>query len=37
MSLVEERNLERQFGTEYREYKRHVPRWLPSLNGWGSG
>jgi protein-S-isoprenylcysteine O-methyltransferase Ste14 len=34
MPLVEERNLERQFGEEYLAYKRHVPRWLPSFRAW---
>jgi protein-S-isoprenylcysteine O-methyltransferase Ste14 len=27
--LHEEPTLERRFGEEYRDYKRHVPRWLP--------
>jgi len=27
--LAEEPALERQFGNEYRRYKKHVPRWLP--------
>jgi protein-S-isoprenylcysteine O-methyltransferase Ste14 len=27
--LVEETGLIRCFGDEYREYKRHVPRWIP--------
>lgn len=32
--LVEERGLERRFGDEYREYKRHVPRWVPRATAW---
>jgi protein-S-isoprenylcysteine O-methyltransferase Ste14 len=32
--LVEERGLERRFGDEYREYKRHVPRWVPRMSAW---
>ena len=27
--LVEEPGLERRFGASYREYKAHVPRWIP--------
>jgi protein-S-isoprenylcysteine O-methyltransferase Ste14 len=27
--VFEEPDLERRFGGEYREYKRHVPRWIP--------
>ena len=27
--VSEEPGLERRFGEEYREYRRHVPRWLP--------
>jgi protein-S-isoprenylcysteine O-methyltransferase Ste14 len=27
--IYEEPNLEQRFGNEYREYKKHVPRWLP--------
>lgn len=27
--LYEEPDLERKFGDEYREYKKHVPRWIP--------
>ena len=27
--LVEEPGLERRFGAPYREYKAHVPRWIP--------
>lgn len=29
--LAEEPSLERRFGSEYREYKRHVGRWIPRL------
>jgi len=29
--LYEERDMERRFGEEYREYCRRVPRWLPRL------
>ncbi len=32
--LVEEKGLERRFGDEYRQYKTHVPRWIPRLRGW---
>jgi protein-S-isoprenylcysteine O-methyltransferase Ste14 len=32
--LVEEKSLERRFGQEYREYRRHVPRWIPRLRPW---
>jgi protein-S-isoprenylcysteine O-methyltransferase Ste14 len=32
--LVEEPGLERRFGEEYREYKRHVPRWIPRRTRW---
>lgn len=32
--LVEEKDLERRFGDAYREYRRHVPRWLPRLRPW---
>lgn len=32
--LSEERGLERRFGETYREYTRHVPRWLPRLKPW---
>jgi protein-S-isoprenylcysteine O-methyltransferase Ste14 len=31
---VEEPGLERRFGDSYREYKRHVPRWLPRWPAW---
>ncbi len=32
--LSEEPGLERRFGEEYREYKSHVPRWIPRLKPW---
>ena len=32
--LKEEKELERRFGGEYLEYKKHVPRWLPRLTAW---
>ena len=32
--LVEEPLLERKFGDEYRQYKQHVPRWLPRWTAW---
>jgi protein-S-isoprenylcysteine O-methyltransferase Ste14 len=32
--LIEERGLERRFGSDYRQYRRHVPRWLPRLTPW---
>lgn len=32
--LWEEPGLERRFGADYREYKRHVPRWIPRLTPW---
>ncbi|SDQ49387.1 Protein-S-isoprenylcysteine O-methyltransferase Ste14 [Arthrobacter crystallopoietes] len=32
--LYEEPALERQFGDEYRRYKRNVPGWLPRLTPW---
>ncbi|MDR2075542.1 MAG: isoprenylcysteine carboxylmethyltransferase family protein [Desulfovibrio sp.] len=32
--LVEEKSLERRFGSAYREYKRNVPRWVPRLRPW---
>jgi protein-S-isoprenylcysteine O-methyltransferase Ste14 len=30
----EEPKLERGFGEEYREWKQHVPRWVPRLRAW---
>ena len=32
--FVEEKNLERRFGNEYREYRQNVPRWIPQLRPW---
>ena len=32
--LSEEPGLEKRFGESYREYKAHVPRWLPRLKAW---
>lgn len=32
--LLEEPTLERRFGDSYREYKKHVPRWLPRRVPW---
>lgn len=32
--LFEERSLEKRFGADYLEYKKHVPRWLPRLTPW---
>jgi len=32
--LMEEPQLERRFGESYREYRRHVPRFLPRLRPW---
>lgn len=32
--LAEEPMLERRFGDDYREYRKHVPRWLPRLTPW---
>ncbi len=32
--LSEERGLEKRFGETYRDYKRHVPRWIPLLRPW---
>jgi protein-S-isoprenylcysteine O-methyltransferase Ste14 len=32
--LVEEPGLERRFGDEWREYRRHVPRWIPRWSPW---
>jgi len=32
--LKEEPGLLKRFGEEYREYKEHVPRWIPKLKGW---
>jgi protein-S-isoprenylcysteine O-methyltransferase Ste14 len=35
--LVEEPELERKFGDDYRAYKRNVPRWVPRPRPWDSG
>ena len=35
--LVEEPMLEERFGDAYREYRRHVPRFVPRLRPWESG
>ena len=35
--LSEEPGLEKRFGQEYLEYKKHVPRWIPRLNPWHPG
>ena len=32
--LFEERSLEKRFGKDYLEYKKHVPRWIPRLTPW---
>ncbi len=32
--FVEEPSLERHFGQEYAQYKKHVPRWIPRLKPW---
>jgi protein-S-isoprenylcysteine O-methyltransferase Ste14 len=32
--LIEEKGLEKRFGDEYRNYKAHVPRWLPRIRPW---
>jgi protein-S-isoprenylcysteine O-methyltransferase Ste14 len=32
--FFEERDLEKRFGEDYWEYKRHVPRWIPRWNAW---
>jgi protein-S-isoprenylcysteine O-methyltransferase Ste14 len=32
--LIEEPGLERRFGEEYRQYKRHVGRFIPRLRRW---
>lgn len=34
--LVEEPGLYQRFGEDYREYARHVPRWLPRRSPWTS-
>jgi protein-S-isoprenylcysteine O-methyltransferase Ste14 len=32
--LIEETQLEDRFGDDYREYKSHVPRWIPRIRPW---
>jgi protein-S-isoprenylcysteine O-methyltransferase Ste14 len=32
--LVEEKGLGKRFGNQYRNYKAHVPRWIPRLRPW---
>ena len=32
--LAEEPGLEKRFGERYRQYKAHVPRWIPRLKPW---
>ncbi|MGD8882468.1 MAG: isoprenylcysteine carboxylmethyltransferase family protein [Desulfobacterales bacterium] len=32
--FIEEKGLEKRFGDNYREYKAHVPRWIPRLKPW---
>lgn len=32
--LIEEKGLERRFGTAYSQYKKSVPRWLPRWTAW---
>ncbi len=32
--LVEEKQLLKRYGSEYEEYARHVPRWIPRLTPW---
>ncbi len=34
--LIEEKGLERRFGTSYSQYKKNVPRWFPRLTAWHS-
>jgi protein-S-isoprenylcysteine O-methyltransferase Ste14 len=34
LPLVEEPQLERRFGDDYRRYRQHVPRFLPRLRPW---
>lgn len=32
--ISEEPGLEKRFGTEYREYRKNVPRWIPRFTPW---
>lgn len=34
--LIEEKGLERRFGTAYSQYKKNVPRWFPRWTAWHS-
>ena len=34
--FFEERSLEKRFGSNYLEYKKYVPRWIPRLTPWNS-
>jgi len=34
MPLFEEPQLAERFGDDYRDYRRHVPRWIPRLTPW---
>lgn len=34
VQLYEEPTLERLFGSDYNEYRRNVPRWIPRLTPW---
>ena len=36
-ALSEEPQLEKRFGEAYRDYKRHVPRWIPRLSPYRGG
>jgi protein-S-isoprenylcysteine O-methyltransferase Ste14 len=35
--LAEEPGLEQRFGDAYRDYKAHVPRWIPRARPWTGG
>ena len=32
--VAEEKDMEKRFGKTYRDYKEHVPRWIPRLSPW---
>jgi protein-S-isoprenylcysteine O-methyltransferase Ste14 len=32
--LIEEKDLEKRFGDDYRQYRSNVPRWIPRLRPW---
>jgi protein-S-isoprenylcysteine O-methyltransferase Ste14 len=34
LPFIEEKALEKRFGDDYREYRAHVPRWIPRLLTW---